>query len=134
MRLWCFHDSYGKSRYHLEKQAKSGFHGFPVATIAFYGPTDNFASKVVVAIFRSQREEADILERFFSQESDVRFDETTFNQVLAVIQSHAVKSIVMSDRIIGCPHEEGVDYPEGTPCPECPFWASRDRWTGERVQ
>jgi hypothetical protein len=38
----------------------------------------------------------------------------------------------MTDRIIGCPHEEGIDY-EGAACPACPFWAGRDRWTGERV-
>ena len=37
------------------------------------------------------------------------------------------------DRIIGCPHEEGIDY-EGPTCPMCPHWAGRDRWTGEVVQ
>jgi hypothetical protein len=35
-------------------------------------------------------------------------------------------------RIIGCPHEEGIDY-EGATCPACPFWAGRDRWTGKRL-
>ncbi len=43
------------------------------------------------------------------------------------------KSVVMTDRIIGCPHEEGIDY-EGPTCPDCPFWAGRDRWTGKRLQ
>jgi hypothetical protein len=38
------------------------------------------------------------------------------------------------DRIIGCPHEEGIDYPEGEICMKCPFWAHRDRWSGEIVQ
>lgn len=32
------------------------------------------------------------------------------------------------------PHEEGVDYPEGHVCPQCPFWAHRDRWSGDMVQ
>jgi hypothetical protein len=40
------------------------------------------------------------------------------------------KTVVMADRIIGCPHEEGVDYPDGEKCPSCPFWATRDRWSG----
>ena len=31
----------------------------------------------------------------------------------------------MTDRIIGCPHEEGIDY-EGSVCPRCEFWANRD--------
>jgi hypothetical protein len=30
-------------------------------------------------------------------------------------------------------HEEGIDYPEGEACPRCPFWAGRDRWTGQSV-
>ena len=47
------------SRYDLEKRAKQGFRGYPIATIAFYG-------------------------------------------------------------IIGCPHEEGTDYPEGKSCPSAP--------------
>jgi hypothetical protein len=38
----------------------------------------------------------------------------------------------MTDRIIGCPHEEGIDY-EGDTCPARPLWAGRDRWTGERL-
>ncbi|HEV2469557.1 MAG TPA: hypothetical protein VGS78_10205 [Candidatus Sulfotelmatobacter sp.] len=123
----------GTSRYYLEKKAKSGFRGYPVATLALYGPNDQFASKVVVAIFHSQSEKADVVEGFSSKVSDVRFDEDIGNQVLALIESHAIKSLAMRDRIIGCPHEEGIDYPEGATCPECPFWAGRDRWTGERI-
>jgi hypothetical protein len=38
----------------------------------------------------------------------------------------------MTDQIIGCPHEEGIDY-EGATCPACPFWAGRDRWTRTRL-
>jgi len=44
------------------------------------------------------------------------------------------KSVVMADRIMGCPHEEGVGYPDGSKCPKCPFWAIRDRFTGEKIQ
>jgi len=53
--------------------------------------------------------------------------------MLRFVREHGVKSIAMMDRIIGCPHEEGKDYPDGEVCPECPFWANRDRWTGEVV-
>ncbi len=41
-----------------------------------------------------------------------------------------VKSVSMVDRIIGCPHEEGIDY-EGRWCPQCSFWRGRNRFTGE---
>jgi hypothetical protein len=50
--------------------------------------------------------------------------------VLAFITEEA-RSVVMTDRIIGCPHEEGTD--DGSTCPFCPFWAARDRWTGKRL-
>lgn len=124
----------GKSRYSLEKKSNRGFRGYPIATIAFYGPTDSLASKVVVAIFREEGGETEVLERFFSEEGiDVRFDEAAARQVLSVIESHTVQSVIMADRIIGCPHEEGIDYPEGASCPQCPFWAGRDRWIGERI-
>jgi len=121
------------SRYHLEKRAKQGFRGYPIATIAFYGATADFASKVAMAVFRTEGGEPEVLERFFSGGPDVRFDEGVGDRVLSVIQSHGVQSVVMTDSIIGCPHEEGTDYPEGTPCPQCPFWAGRDRFTHERI-
>lgn len=47
------------------------------------------------------------------------------------IDQHAARTVVVADRIIGCPHEEGIDYPEGQTCPDCPFWATRDRWSGD---
>jgi len=50
------------------------------------------------------------------------------------IGQHGAKSVVMPERILGCPHEEGKDYSEGEKCPKCSFWAIRDRFTGEVVQ
>ena len=26
---------------------------------------------------------------------------------------------------MGCPHEEGEDFPEGEDCPFCPFWKGK---------
>jgi hypothetical protein len=34
----------------LKKKTRSGFRGYPIATIAFYGPDDTRASKAAVAI------------------------------------------------------------------------------------
>ncbi len=74
------------------------------------------------------------LERWFKEGGDVRNDHEVSEQILKFIRSHQVKSIVLADRIIGCPHEEGVDYPEGSTCPRSPFWAHGDRWSGEVIQ
>ena len=67
----------------LAREAAREFRGFPVGTVAFYGPDDRRASKVAVGIV---------------------------------------------------PHEEGIDYPQGEACPQCPFWANRDRFTQEEIQ
>ena len=118
----------------LERKARRGFRGYPVATIAFYGPSDEFASKVAVGIVPAENAEADPLERWFSEDRDIRRDTTIGEEILAFIRQHDARTVVMSDRIIGCPHEEEVDYPEGEVCPQCPFWAHRDRWSGETIQ
>lgn len=117
----------------LRKKAKHGFRGYPAATIAFYGPTENFASKVAVGIIRGKGEEPH-LERFFSTETDVRRDPSIQAKLLQLITQHEVKSVTMTDGLLGCPHEEGIDYPEGQSCPQCPYWAGRDRFTKERLQ
>jgi hypothetical protein len=39
---------------------------------------------------------------------------------------------VAPNRIIGCPHEEGIDYPLGRTCPQCPFWAGMNMVQGQR--
>ena len=122
-----------RTRSPLQKKARRGFRGYPVATVAFYGPSDERASKVAVGIVAAENSEADPLERWFSDERDVRSDPTIGEEILAFIRQHGAKTVVASDRIIGCPHEEGIDYPEGQVCPQCPFWASRDRWSSEII-
>jgi len=118
----------------LDKKVKKGFRGYPAATVAFYGPTAELATKVVIGIFKEENSEADPLKKWFSESCDIRSDDQIGEQIVAFIKSHAVKSVVVTEAIIGCPHEEGIDYPEGTSCPKCPYWAGRDRWTGERIQ
>jgi len=118
----------------LEKQSRRGFRGYPVATIAFYGPDDQRATKVAVGIVLAEGANADPLQRWFSEHADVRSEPTIARQIGEFIETHAVKSVVLVDRIIGCPHEERVDYPEGTACPQCPFWENRDRWSGELLR
>ena len=118
----------------LRKKAKRGFRGYPVATVAFYGPDDQTATKVAVGVVEQEGFDPSTLERWFSEDADVRADPEVEASVIEFITQHAVKTVVISDGIIGCPHEETIDYPEGTSCPKCPFWAGRDRWTKERIQ
>jgi hypothetical protein len=130
---------FGKSkalaRSWVDRKFRPGFRGYPIATIAFYGPDDKLATKVVVSVFLRENNEPDFLERWFSKgDIDVREDLDIGEQILAFLKLHAPRSTVMTEGIIGCPHEEGADYPEGASCPHCPFWAGRDRFTHERIQ
>jgi hypothetical protein len=123
-----------KAIWALEKRSRRGFRGYPLATVAFYGPDDRRATKVAVGILQREGAGADPLERWFSEETDVRLDVAIAEQIGELIERHGAKSVALADRIIGCPHEEGIDYPDGTACPQCPFWANRDRWSGELLR
>lgn len=112
----------------VAKKARHGFRGHPIGTVAFYGPTNELASKVVLGLSSRPDDPAIVLGRWFSEGPDIRTDEVVGMAILDLLRFHAVRSVVMTRSIIGCPHEEGVDYPVGGFCPRCPFWKDRDRW------
>jgi hypothetical protein len=114
----------------LDKKSKLGFRGYPVGTIAFYGPDDQRASKVAVAVIVAPDTEPVALRRWFAERGDIRSDEETLEEIALFLRDHELHSVVMPKEMMGCPHEEGIDYPEGEACPECPFWAGRDRPLG----
>jgi hypothetical protein len=114
----------------LAKRAERGFRGYPLATVALYGPTDRVATKVVVGIIPVDGAEPDELQRWLVDRGDVRSDRSVEMDIGQMLQRRGVRTVVMTPTIIGCPHEEGVDYPEGTTCPRCPYWEGRDRWCG----
>lgn len=105
--------------------------GYPVGTIAYYGPDNTFASKLVVGIVISENDDATELRKWFAETTDVRLDQVINEQILEFLEQRNVQRVAMIDQIIGCPHEEGIDYPDGEVCPQCPYWANRDRWTGQ---
>jgi len=117
----------------LEKKRRRGLLGYPLATIAYYGPDDQRASKVAVGIIRGQGQPAAELKRWHSEQGDVRRDPAINQENVEFVEQHGVRSVVGVERIIGCPHEEGIDYPDGQPCPACPYWAHRDRFSGQIV-
>lgn len=121
--------SFQKLQYRLERKAQRKT-GTPFGTIAYYGPDSSRASKVVVGIFNDQ-EDLKVMKKWFSQETDIRTEAKILSEILDFLDENQVQRIVLMDQIIGCPHEEGIDYPEGEKCPQCSYWANRNRWTGE---
>jgi hypothetical protein len=118
----------------LKKKAKKGVVGYPIGTIAFYGPDDSTASKVAVGIVIHDNDEVVNMKKWCSDSHDLRHDNTVLEEIKVFLKENQVVSVSMADRILGCPHEEGIDYPNGQKCPSCPFWKDRDRFTGEVIQ
>jgi Fe-S oxidoreductase len=116
----------------FRKYPKRRGKGYPVATVAFYGPDESRASKVAVGIVREKGAEPE-MRRWSTAAGDIRRDPSVGDDVARLLKQAGVVEVIMPDRIIGCPHEEGIDYPEGAVCPRCPFWAHRDRWSGDVI-
>jgi hypothetical protein len=117
----------------LHKKARKGMRGWPVATVAFYGPNLSRASKVAVGIVPAENADVTAMRDWTSDSSDVRTDPGIAGEILEFIQEQGALSVVMTGGIIGCPHQEGIDY-EGQWCPVCEFWHGRDRFTGKMIQ
>jgi hypothetical protein len=117
----------------LRKKAKRDFQGYPIATVTFYGPNNQLASKVSVGIIQEEGGEVVALERWLDENGDIRKNGAVIAEVLAFIASYDAFSVISPERILGCPHEEGIDYSAGEPCPQCAYWENRDRFTGRLI-
>jgi hypothetical protein len=120
-------------RHPLEKKAGEGFRGYPVGTVAYYGPDTAKATKVVAAIIKVENAEPSLKKWFSVHGKDVRRDTDILDEIKVFFREGGVRSVVLAPKILGCPHEEGIDYPEGEACPQCPFWRNRDRFTDEII-
>src|SRR5215475_2388036 len=118
----------------LRKKSKKGMRGWPVATIAFYGPDASRATKAVVSIIPNEHAEPSEMRDWQIVHGDVRNKPEIAAEMMAFMQTHGVKSTVMTDGLLGCPHQECIDY-EGEYCPDqaCGFWHGRDRFTHKLV-
>ena len=83
--------------------------GYPIAAIGYYGPGDQFASKVAVGILLSEEEEeASHLQRWFAREKDVRFDEPFFRKFW-ILSSHSSRvGLRLSTALLGVPTKKGL--------------------------
>ena len=103
-----------------------------VVTIALYGPDDVLATKLVASAVKESSGKIEEMKRWYSDgQTDVRESDAVVKGVADLVARYNPKQILSPGTIFGCPHEEGIDYPEGEWCPECPFWFGRNRFTGE---
>ena len=61
-----------RARKRLGKKVKKGFRGWPLATVALYGPDDRLATKLSVGIVPAEDAEATDLRRWLSEEQAIK--------------------------------------------------------------
>ena len=75
----------------LKKLLNKGFRGYPVATIAYYGPDDRKATKVSVGIVPAENAQPSAIKRWFSEDSDTRMDRIVNEGIVAFIKDSGGK-------------------------------------------
>ncbi len=95
---------------------------YPIGTVALYGPDDRVTTKIAAAVILRDGAEP-ILQRWVG--TDVTTNPKVQKEMKDFFGQHGVKSVVMTDRNMGCPHEEGEDFPHGDDCPFCPWWKGK---------
>lgn len=115
---------FSKSGYWLNKLAVGNKSvKYPIATVSFYGTDKEKATKVVVGIVPDPASGVQELKKWFANEGEDLFrTERVLSEVLQFIREKNIGSVAMADGLMGCPHEEVIDYPRGTDCPQCPAW------------
>lgn len=104
----------------------------PLGTLAAHGPDNTRATKLVASVFGPQEPmELIALERWIVDGGDIRQVPSITVEVAEFFKRHGAGETSALDKIMGCPHEEGKDYPMGRECPHCPFWKGIDRFTHE---
>jgi hypothetical protein len=121
----CPCGSGAKYKFCCAAKAKDLRHGkYPMGTVAYYGPDDKTTTKIAAGVILRENGEP-TLRRWTGE--GVRTDAKVAEEIKRYFAEHGVKTIVSVDEIIGCPHEEGIDFAMGADCPMCPFWAGKQR-------
>jgi SEC-C motif len=95
---------------------------YPIGTVAMYGPDDRTTTKIAAGVIVHDGAEA-IIKRWVA--TDVTTNPKIQQELKDFFLQHGVKSVAMSKGNMGCPHEEGLDFPQGEDCPFCPFWKGK---------
>lgn len=99
--------------------------------MAFYGPTNRLATKLVVGITTIEGGDSELF-KWFDETVDIRSNARILDEVTKLLAAHKIKSVFLCDKLFGCPHEQGIDY-EDEWCPQCPWWHKRDRFTHLKI-
>jgi hypothetical protein len=99
----------------LRKKARKGLRGWPIATIAFYGPNLSQATKVAVGIVRSENAEGEELRDWKVDCGDIRADPGIAREILEFIEKHRNRvtgrpSPSVEERLLWVPHHGRIGF------------------------
>jgi hypothetical protein len=108
--------------YEAKRRKKKRRPKYPLGIVALYGPDDQTTTKVTAAVIEA-KDSQPVMKRWVS--TGVMENPKVERQLREFFTRHGVESVTMSEGNMGCPHEEGLDYPRGEDCPFCPFWKGK---------
>jgi len=95
---------------------------YPIGTVALYGPDDKTTTKIAAGVILYEYAEP-LLQRWVA--TDVMTNPKVQQELKSFFLQHRVKQVALSPGNLGCPHEEGEDFPHDQDCPFCPFWKGK---------
>ncbi len=92
---------------------------YPIGTLAYYGPDDQNCTRIIASVVNAPNARPQFRDW---QDDYVCSDSQVAGEIGEFFKLNGVRDVVMTNGIIGCPHDEGIDYPEDEICPQCSFW------------
>jgi hypothetical protein len=86
-----------KSQKRINKRVKRGFHGYPMISIQYFGPTEVLATKVEVGFI--EQENAEPMLETFNSETDIRQDETVQTTIIKIIDRVDAKTVTLENKV-----------------------------------
>ena len=117
-----YEEKYSTERPRKRQGEQPGQARFPIGTVACYGPDEKRTTKIAAAVIPHEGAEP-VLKRWVA--TDVTTNPKVQQELKDFFLQHGVQQVAMSQGNLGCPHEEGEDFPVGEDCPFCPFWKGK---------
>jgi len=86
-----------KSQKRISKRVKRGFHGYPMISIQYFGPSEALATKVEVGFI--QEENAEPMLETFNSDTDIRQDETVQTTIIKIIDRVDAKTVTLEESV-----------------------------------
>lgn len=86
-----------KSQKRISKRVKRGFHGYPMISIQYFGPSEMLATKVEVGFI--EQENAEPMLETFTSETDLRQDETVQTTIIKIIDRVDAKTVTLNEAV-----------------------------------